>query len=44
MEVACEYGEGTVMQQVNNLRESMLTAARIFWAFRQETWRASTLK
>lgn len=38
MEIACEYGEGTIMQQINNLRDNMLTAARIFWNSRQETW------
>lgn len=38
IEVACEYGEGSIMQQINTLRENMLTAARIFWTARQETW------
>ncbi len=41
MEVACEYGEGNIMQKVNKLRDDMLNAARIFWNAQFKTWKES---
>lgn len=38
MEVACVYGEGNIFQKISELRNSMTTAASIFFNARQETW------
>ncbi len=29
IEVACEYGEGVIMQQIKTLRDHMLNSARV---------------